>query len=71
MYVRDLINNDFDCNCNFKIYDCFKDDVTWNDGASCIYDTANAKSEPSMDILCMKIQYITISDRCLIIEATY
>lgn len=40
MLVGDLVySDDFDCNCNYAIYDC-TDGTQYGDGAECIFSTA-------------------------------
>ena len=71
MLVGDLVySDDFDCNCNYAIYDC-TDGTQYGDGAECIFSTVkNGYGKPLDRILDMKIKYITvdISSGCLIIE---
>lgn len=71
MLVGDLIYNDnFDCNCNYAIYDCTEGGVQW-DEAKIIHSTIqHGYSKPKDAILDMKIKYITTSDNILIVEAT-
>lgn len=71
MLVGDLIYNDnFDCNCNYAIYDCTEGGVHW-DEAKIIHSTMqHGYSKPKDAILDMKIKYITTSDNILIVEAT-
>ena len=71
MLVGDLIyNDDFDCNCNYAIYDCTEDGTQWSDGAELIFSTEiNGFTKPLNKILDMKIKYITISEMVIIIEA--
>lgn len=70
MLVGDLIYNDeFDCNCNFEIYDCRENDKTW-DKAEILWSTCtDGYHKPSDAILDMKIKYITTHDDKIIIEA--
>ena len=72
MLVGDLVyNNDFDCNCNYEIYDCTEDGTQWGDGAKLICSTkVNGFKKPLDSILDMKIKYITTSELTIIIEAT-
>lgn len=72
MLVGDLVyNNDFDCNCNYEIYDCTEDGTQWGDGAKLIFSTiVNGFKKPLDSILDMKIKYITTSELTIIIEAT-
>ena len=72
MLVGDLVYNDnFDCDCNYEIYDCTKDGKQWNDGAELIFSTkVDGFRKPLNNILDMKIKYITISEMTIIIEAT-
>lgn len=70
MLIRNLIqNNDFDLECNYKIYDCTNDDVDWNN-AELLYSSMH--DDCSQKILDMKIKYITfdVEAKYLIIEAT-
>lgn len=40
MLVGDLVYNDnFDCNCNYEVYDCTEDGKQWGDGAEPIFST--------------------------------
>ena len=72
MLVGDLVYNDnFDCNCNYEIYDCTEDGRQWGDGAELIFSTkVNGFKKPLDSILDMEIKYITTSERTIIIEAT-
>ena len=72
MLVGDLVyNNDFDCNCNYEIYDCTEDGTQWGDGAKLIFSAkVNGFKKPLDSILDMKIKYITTSELTIIIEAT-
>lgn len=72
MLVRDIIyNNSFDCNCNYRIYDC-TGGKAWNDGADLIYSTAkNGYDKPPNRILNMEVRYITIHDSEIVIEGVY
>lgn len=72
LLVGDLIrNDDFDCNCNYEIYDCTEKGKLWNDGAKVIFSTKiNGFKKPLDEILDMKIKYITTNDQSIIIEAT-
>ena len=70
MLVGDLLyNNDFDCNCNYEIYDCTEEGKTWHD-AEMIFSTRREGYyvKPLDSILDMKIKYIT-TDLGIIIEA--
>ena len=72
MLVRDLVyNNDFDCNCNYEIYDCTEKGKTWgDDGSELIFSTYRDGYEPpANEILDMKIKYITTKEMTIIIEA--
>lgn len=68
MLVGDLIHNDdFDCNCNYEVYDCTKKD---RDGAEIVFSTKSyGFKKPSCSILDMKIKYITTRGSTIIIEA--
>lgn len=72
MLVGDLVyNDDFDCNCNYAIYDCTQDGIQW-DEAKVVHSTMeHGYNKPLNYILDMKIKYITISNKVLIIEATH
>lgn len=72
MLVGDLVYNDnFDCNCNYEIYDCTEDGKQWGDGAELIFSTkVDGFKKPLDSILDMKIKYITTSEMTIIIEAT-
>ncbi len=71
MLVGDLIyNDDFDCNCNYEIYDCTEDGKQWGDGAELIFSTIiNGFKKPLNSVLDMKIKYITTNENAIIIEA--
>lgn len=72
MLVSDLVyNDDFDCNCNYEIYDCTEEGKQWGDGAEVIFSTkTDGLKKPSDAILDMKIKYITTNENAIIIEAT-
>ena len=72
MLVGDLVYNDnFDCNCNYEIYDCTEDGKQWGDGAELIFSTnVNGFKKPLNSVLDMKIKYITTNENAIIIEAT-
>ena len=72
MLVGDLIyNNEFDCNCNYEVYDCSENDKEWGNGAELLVSTKrNGFQKPLDSVLDMKIKYITINNNVLIIEAT-
>ena len=72
MVVGDLVyNNDFDCNCNYAIYDC-SDGKQYGDGAKLIFSTKkDGFDKPLNWILNMKIKYITIQDSAIVIEAMH
>ena len=72
MLVGDLVyNDDFDCNCNYEIYDCTEEGKQYGDGAEIIFSTRiNGFKKPLDIILDMKIKYITTSEYTIIIEAT-
>ena len=72
MLVGDLVYNDnFDCNCNYEIYDCTEDEKQWGDGAELIFSTkVDGFKKPLDSILDMEIKYITTSELTIIIEAT-
>lgn len=70
MLVGDLIyNNDFDCNCNYEIYDCTEEGKTWHDAELIFSTRREGWIKPLDSILYMKIKYITTS-LGIIIEAT-
>lgn len=72
MLVGDLVyNDDFDCNCNYEIYDCTEEGKQWGDGAEVIFSTKTDGFKKPLDaILDMKIKYITTNENAIIIEAT-
>ena len=72
MLVGDLVySDDFDCNCNYEIYDCTEDGKQWGDGAELIFSTKmDGFHKPLNDILDMEIRYITTNENAIIIEAT-
>ena len=66
-----VYNDDFDCNCNYEIYDCTEDGKQYGDGAEVIFSTrVDGYKKPLDSILDMKIKYITTIDYTIIIEAT-
>ena len=71
MLVGDLVYNDnFDCNCNYEIYDCTEEGKQWGDGAELIFSTSiNGFKKPLNSVLDMKIKYITTHNNVIIIEA--
>lgn len=73
MLVGDLVYNDnFDCNCNYAIYDA-TEGKQWADGAECLFSTIRDGWHKPLDtILDMYIKYITTdkSNDCLVIEAS-
>ena len=71
MLVGDLVySDDFDCNCNYEIYDCTEDGKQWGDGAELIFSTIiNGFKKPLNSVLDMKIKYITTNENAIIIEA--
>lgn len=71
MLVGDLVyHDDFDCNCNYTIYDCTEDGKQWGDVANIIFSTLiNGYGKPLNSVLDMKIKYITTHNNILIIEA--
>ena len=72
MLVGDLIYNDeFDCNCNYDIYDCTKNGVAWGEGgAELLFSTKRDGFKKPLDrVLDMKIKYITTDDHAIVIEA--
>lgn len=72
MLVGDLVyNDDFDCNCNYEVYDCTEYGKQYGDGAEVIFSTkVNGFTKPLNSVLDMKIKYITTSEMTIIIEAT-
>ena len=70
MLVGDLIyNDDFDCNCNYEIYDC-ADGKAWEDGATLLFSTKrDGFTKPLDNILDMIIGYITTKNMTIVIEA--
>lgn len=71
MLVGDLVYNDnFDCDCSCKVYDCTTADDHYNSGAACIYDTVRDGNRKPLDaVLDMQVLYLTVTDNCIIIEA--
>ena len=71
MLIGDLVyNDDFDCNCNYEIYDCTEDEKQWGTCADVIFSTkTNGFTKPLDAILDMKIKYITTNENTIIIEA--
>lgn len=69
MLISDLVYNNFDINCRYVIYDCRKDDVTW-DEANVLYDSEKDRSKPLNWILDLQVKYITLGENCIVIEAT-
>ena len=71
MLVGDLVYNDnFDCNCNYEIYDCTEEGKQWGDGAEVIFSTKTDRFKKPLDaIIDMKIKYITTNENAIIIEA--
>lgn len=73
MLVGDLVyNDDFDCNCNYDIYDCTKEGASWNlCSTPLLFSTKRDGFKKPLDsVLDMKIKYITIEDHSIVIEAT-
>ena len=72
MLVGDLVyNDDFDCNCNYEVYDCTEEGKKWGDGAEVVFSTRiNGFKKPLDVVLDMRIKYITTDDHTIIIEAT-
>lgn len=72
MLVGDLIyNNEFDCNCNYIVYDCSNGEQWGDDDAKILYSSITDGSHKPLDaVLDMKIKYITTSNNVIIIEAT-
>ena len=72
MLVGDLIyNNEFDCNCNYVVYDCTEEGKQWGNDEDIIHSTKrDGFSKPLDSVLDMKIKYITTNDNMIIIEAT-
>lgn len=74
MLVGDLIyNDDFDCNCNYEVYDCTEDGVLWDEGAEIVHSTmdGNFRRKPLDKVLDMEIKYITtnVEYASIVIEA--
>lgn len=72
MCIGDLVDNRFDINCDYDIYDCTKETKYWNDGAERIFSTIeNGWVNPPDSILKMKILYITLdfNRKTIVIEA--
>lgn len=71
MLVGDLVYNDyFDCDCNYKVYDCTAADDHYNSGAACIYNTVrDGNRKPFDTVLDMQVLYLTVTENCIIIEA--
>lgn len=71
MLVGDLVYNDyFDCNCNYRVYDCTAEDTHYDKGAKCIYDAVRDGNRKPLDaVLDMQVLYLTVTDNCIIIEA--
>ena len=72
LLVGDLVyNDDFDCNCNYEIYDCTEDGLQYGDGAEVIFSTkVDGWRKPADSILDMKIKYITTDKYTIVIEVT-
>ena len=70
MLVGDLVySDDFDCNCNYEIYDG-TDGKQWGDGAELLFSTIiHGFRKPLNEILDMKIKNVTINENVLVIEA--
>ena len=70
MVVGDLVyNDDFDCNCNYDIYDC-SDGKQYGDGGELVFCTQRDGFNKPLDrILDMKIKSITTQDSTIVIEA--
>lgn len=70
--VGDLVySDDFDCNCNYDIYDCTEDGKQYGDGAELIFGTKrDGFGKPLDRVLDMKIKYITTQGSTIVIEAT-
>lgn len=71
MLVGDLVyNDDFDCNCNYDIFDCSKPGTEHGNGAPLIFSTKrDGFVKPLDEILDMKIKYITTDELTIVIEA--
>ena len=71
MLVGDLVYNDyFDCDCNYRVYDCTAEDTHYDEGAKCIYDAVRDGNRKPLDaVLDMQVLYLTVTDNCIIIEA--
>lgn len=70
MLVRDIISNDkFDFDANYTIYEC-KGDECWYEVEPVASTVRYGFGEASDSVLDMEIQYMTILNSVLIIEAT-
>lgn len=71
MLVGDLVySNDFDCNCNYEIYNCTENGKQYGEGAEIIFSTKiHGYQKPLDSILDMKIKYITTNENAIVIEA--
>ena len=70
LLIGDLIyNNDFDCNCNYAIYDC-TNGTSWHDEEAIFSTVRDGWHKPLDQILDMKIGYITTDKDVIVIEAT-
>ena len=71
MLVGDLVYNDyFDCDCNYRVYDCTAEDTHYDKGAKCIYDAVRDGNRKPLDaVLDMQVLYLTVTNNCIIIEA--
>lgn len=68
--VGDVIFNDhFDFNANYAVYKC-KPNTCWNENEPIVSTLKDGYNKPLDAILDMKIDYMTISDNILIIEAS-
>ncbi len=72
MCIGDQVDNRFDINCDYDIYDCTKEAICWYDGAERIFSTIeNGWVNPPDNVLKMKILYITLdfNRKTIVIEA--
>lgn len=70
MLVGDIVyNNNFDCNCNYAVYDCSGKDTFHDDGGKLVFSTLrDGYGKPLDTTLDLQVKYITTSDNVLIIE---
>lgn len=69
MLVGDVIyNDDFDFNANYAIYKC-KPNISWQETEPIFSTAKDGYSKPLDAILDLKVKYMTIHGKVLIIEA--